>query len=104
MTQENRWGLLPTLVGRSGIVHEFTEIVSVGNDMRVIDQLEYEADENDILRLYLKMLDVGIREAELKVPGITEQASKLATMYNIKVTIVGRASTALTRSRDQTIY
>ncbi len=95
---------MPTLVGKSGIVHEFTEIIRVGEDAKVIDQLEYEADVNDILRLYLKMLDVGIKEAELKVPGITEQASKLATMYNIKVTIVSRASTTLTRSRDQTIH
>lgn len=84
----------PAIVkGNSGVEHEFS--IALWKDVKYIDRPEIvidiylsdkPANEMTVLALYAKIIDVGVKKAILGVlPGLNEEARKLAKAYGIKV-------------------
>ncbi len=79
--------------GKSGVEHEFS--IALWKNVKYIDSPEAvidihlsdkPANEMTVLALYAKMIDVGVKKAILGVlPGLSEEARKLAKAYGIKV-------------------
>ncbi|MDJ0270881.1 MAG: hypothetical protein NXY59_10185 [Aigarchaeota archaeon] len=65
-------------MGRSDVVHEFSEIVTGSGIELVVDILHRECTEIDVIRMRIRSVDVAARLAEIRAPSFTEQALKLA--------------------------
>ena len=73
------------LRGASGILHQFTRASRTPRRIEVADVCRAEASEMDVMRLYIKALDVAASSAELVAPSYTPTALKLAGEYGIKL-------------------
>ncbi|MDJ0268984.1 MAG: CBS domain-containing protein [Aigarchaeota archaeon] len=73
------------LLGRSGVIHEFSEVIGDGEVERVVDVIDHECNEIDILKIRVKALDVGAIHAEIRAPSFTEKARTLAEKMGIDI-------------------
>jgi predicted RNA-binding Zn-ribbon protein involved in translation (DUF1610 family) len=77
------------VAGRSGALHRFDAVASKGSsELVVLDVIasEREIEETPIASLYAKVFDVSPTQTILvAIPGLTEKARKLATLYRIAV-------------------
>jgi predicted RNA-binding Zn-ribbon protein involved in translation (DUF1610 family) len=77
------------VAGRSGALHRFDAIASKGSsELIVLDVIasEREIEETPIASLYAKVFDVSPTQTILvAIPGLTEKAKKLASLYRIFV-------------------
>lgn len=76
------------LLGRSGVIHEFSEVIGDGEVERVVDVIDHECNEIDILKMRVKALDVGAIHAEIRAPSFTEKARALAEKMGIDTRII----------------
>ena len=88
---------METLRGSSGVLHTFTEVSRGPRGTKVVDRCGAEACETDVMKLWIKALDVGARSAELVAPSYTPMALELAMEYKIKL----RNSTTHSQTRSQ---
>jgi hypothetical protein len=88
---------METLRGSSGVLHTFTEVSKGPMGTKVMESCNAEACETDVMRLWIKALDVGARAAELVAPSYTPMALELAKEYKIKL----RNSTTHSQTRSQ---
>ncbi len=72
-----------TLRGRSGVLHVFSEVVRNPGAEKVVEAFGREVTEVEIVGLYAKMIDVGVRRAEVVAPSWTGRARDLAEEYGI---------------------
>jgi len=72
-----------TLRGRSGILHVFSKVEWGRGPEKVLEEFNREVEEADIVGLYAKLIDVGVRRAEVAAPSWTRRAAELAEGYGI---------------------
>jgi len=72
-----------TLRGRSGILHVFSKVEGGPGAEKVLEESNREVEEVDIVGLYAKSIDVGVRRAEVIAPSWTRRAGELAEGYGI---------------------
>ncbi|MDA4118643.1 MAG: hypothetical protein OK455_09895 [Thaumarchaeota archaeon] len=75
------------LTGKSGVKHTFSFSFGEGEKPEIVCDVivgTIEQDETRVLSLFIKVFDVGPKQAILCVsPGLTKEASRLAMLYNI---------------------
>ena len=76
---------METLRGSSGVLHDFTRVSRGKAGMKVVDICSSEASESDIMRLWIKALDVGAESVELVAPSYSPLAAELAEEYGVKL-------------------
>ena len=88
---------MKALRGSSGVLHSFAEVSRGNGETRVMESCIAEACETDVLRLWIKALDVGAASAELVAPSYAPLAFDLAKEYGITL----RNSTTRSRTKSQ---
>ena len=76
---------METLRGSSGVLHDFTHVSRGTDGMKVVDVCSSEASETDVMRLWIKALDVGAEYVGLVAPSYSPLAVKLAEEYGVKL-------------------
>ena len=76
---------MKALRGSSGVLHSFAEVSRGNGETRVMESCIAEACETDVLRLWIKALDVGASSAELAAPSYTPLAVQLAKEYGVRL-------------------
>ena len=76
---------METLRGSSGVLHDFTHVSRGKAGMKVVDVCSSEASETDVMRLWIKALDVGAESVELVAPSYSPLAVELAEEYGVKL-------------------
>ena len=76
---------MKTLRGSSGVLHDFTRVSRGKGGLKVVDVCSSEASETDVMRLWIKALDVGAKSTELVAPSYSPLAVELAEGYGVKL-------------------
>ena len=76
---------MKSLLGHSGVVHEFTEVAFPGP--KVLQTFCREVSVVDVLDTRAKTWDVGASSVLLKGPCITREAAILAKEYGFRVVV-----------------
>jgi hypothetical protein len=75
------------IVGKSGVQHQFSFASTEGKNPSFVGDVIIgpgEKDETKVLSLFIKVYDIGAKRAILCVtPKLTNEAAKLARLYNI---------------------
>jgi len=75
------------LTGKSGVRHTFSFSLGDAEKPEIVCDVivgKMEQDETRVLSLFIKVFDVGPKQAILCVsPGLTKEAERLAMLYNI---------------------
>ena len=75
------------IVGKSGVEHTFSFASKNKDDLKLVGDVILsgsDEDETKVLSLFIKVYDVGAKRAVLCVsPRLTQEASRLARLYNI---------------------
>jgi hypothetical protein len=76
-----------SVVGKSGVQHQFSFATGDAKSPNIVGDVILgpgEKDETKVLSLFIKVYDIGAKRAILCVtPKLTNEAAKLARLYNI---------------------
>jgi len=87
------WGVpsalafVKSLLGKSGIRHEFSEVVPSSGGPRVLQRFSREVLVDDVLSTRAKSWDVDASSVSLEAPSITREAARLARSYDFEVLV-----------------
>jgi predicted RNA-binding Zn-ribbon protein involved in translation (DUF1610 family) len=93
------------IAGRSGALHRFDAVATKGSsEVVVLDVIasDKEIDEVPIASMYAKVFDVTPSQSILiAIPGLTERAKKLASLYRISIIEAETSQQAAERIKDK---